>query len=700
MGVICPTVPYHTVLHLMAQANYAVVTSDKHGTILTVNAGALKMFGYAQNELVGKKVNILMPKPYSEQHDDYMTRYLQTKQPHVIGRSRVVQARTKDGTIVPVVLGISETETQRGTLFIAMFEKAVDTRVLINTDVKGIILSAKGNLALTLGYQPEEIVGKNISIICPAEIRPHHQKYMDDYHATQANAKVIGRVRNLKAAHKNGELINISLFVVEGQIEDFRTGSLVPGYCGVLTAVDNLEAIISLSKHGVVTSASSEFLALFGYEPHEVEGKSISRLVRGDLRDIIGVRLKNVQYPIVKTVTAVHKDSSLFEVDIELSRTNSTPQSAFIGKIFRTGTKKQEKEMIDDGEYMGVYTYGKILGSGFFGKVRMAYHRMTGEKVAIKTLRQKQYESVNMEYPPREVEVLKAIDHPYINRLYDTVVLDDRIHLILEFVSGKELCDIVEKGRLNEERARKYWRTILLGISYLHENGIVHRDIKLENVIVTDKFDEPKIIDMGFGNFILGENHMLRTFCGSPDYAAPELFLGKAYDGVKSDIWSLGVLLYTMLSASLPFRDSHAVLSGDFAFPSYFSSSVKSLLKRILVVDPDKRATMDEMMAHSWTNEGYMTEPTQPDCVYNTEIDRTILEQMQDLGMNPAAVRTCLQKKEYNLLTTTYHLLKKQKETPASESDTSDEHSTISDEGSSSSTIGKKRHKKDSCDLL
>lgn len=156
----------------------------------------------------------------------------------------------------------------------------------------------------------------------------------------------------------------------------------------------------------------------------------------------------------------------------------------------------------------------------------MAYHRITEERVAIKTLRKKQFLALKMEYPPREVSVLKALDHPYLNRLYDTVELKDKTHLILEYVEGEELCDLVEREQLSEDTCRHYWRQIILAVSYMHDNGIVHRDLKMENIII-DKDNNAKIIDFGFGNFMLAKEHLLRTFCGSPSYAAPELFLGR-----------------------------------------------------------------------------------------------------------------------------------------------------------------------------
>lgn len=350
---------------------------------------------------------------------------------------------------------------------------------------------------------------------------------------------------------------------------------------------------------------------------------------------------------------------------------------------------------------MGLYVYSGItLGKGFFGKVCMAYHQLTGERVAIKTLRKKQYLSVNMEYPPREVEVLKALDHPYINRLYDTVVLDDRIHLILEFVEGTELCAMVEQGALSETLARRYWRNIILGVNYMHENSMVHRDLKLENIIIERISNEAKIIDMGFGNFILGEDHLLRTFCGSPDYAAPELFLGKAYNGFQVDVWSLGVLLFAMVTGTLPFRDSVAITRGDFEFPREpkLSPEVKSLIRGILQVTCSDRLTMEQIFAHPWTNIGYPGPPEQPKDVYSTAIDGETLKKLEELGMNSSTVRSSLLKKEFNQFTATYELLKKRARFSAMQpsDQTSSDSESNSESGSGIKTPGSSDRKSSS----
>ena len=567
------------------------------------------------------------------------------------------------GALLHLNLSLSKADSARGTIYIAMFEKSKDTAVVVDINKQGIITSIKGNLFLTLGFQPNELIGRNVSVICPPHIGREHDAYMERYHQT-GQKRVLDRVRNLQAVHKfKPQPINIALRVAEAKIE-INNGGVIEhedGYRGMITPVDNIEAMISIDTKGNIISASDDFLHLFGYSSQELVGANIKLLVRCDLSELTG-RLFSVG-TFRKNIRAVHKDGSVFSASFEATKkfvaddAKSTDEQ-YICKIFRAGAKKEEKDIITEGEYMGHYSYGKTLGSGFFGKVHMAIHRITGEKVAIKTLRKKQYESVKMEFPPREITVLKSLDHPYINKLYDTIVLEDRIHLILEFVEGKELCEIVESTSLPENVCRKIFTQVCIAVEYMHSNQIVHRDIKLENIII-DKTGTTKLIDMGFGNFIMGKDHLLRTFCGSPDYAAPELFLGKPYRGPPADMWSLGVLLYALLSSLLPFKDSQCVMSCIYKFPLSMPSGAKDLIQKLLVTNPEERLTISQVLHHPWICNG----GSPPHLVRSTNvIDEEILAKIEELGFSAFTVRNSLEGREFNNFTTCYYLLLKKKQ--------------------------------------
>lgn len=343
----------------------------------------------------------------------------------------MVTGVNKHGEIIELTISISEAETIRGVLYIAIFEKAKDRRVIIDIDEEGKIYALKGNLFLTFGYHKEELLGKNMACLLPKNNEAEEAEIIGE-----VIGKNIGKSRNTTAIHKSkAEQINISLHVSKARLRVRKSDGEVneiPGYRVIITPVDDVEAMVTLSMHGTIVSASAEFYLLFGYSKREVLGANISKLVKGELVDIFHKALSSGL--LRRNIIGLHKDGSIFTAEIEISQvvvsddadSAGIDEKSFVCKIVRASSKKEDKDIIPEGEYMGLYQYGKILGSGYFGKVRMAYHRITKQKVAIKTLRKKQYLSVNMEYPPREIAVLKAVDHPNINRLYDTIILGKR----------------------------------------------------------------------------------------------------------------------------------------------------------------------------------------------------------------------------------------------------------------------------------
>ena len=623
------------------------------------------------------------------------------------------------GAYMKLTLALSKAESSRGIIYVAMFEKSKDTRVIFDINKRGIITQVKGNVRLLLGFHSSELIGKNISTICPEPFSSQHDQFIKNYQET-GQKRVLDRVRNLQALHKNKHPVNIALFVTECKTkspvslsshrssvehcsaervliveennnnnnnnDNSSSSDLEDGYRGIITPVDDIEAMITIDSKGRIISSSTEFLNLFGYTSEELVGQNIQVLVKGDISEITGKIFTVGTFR--KNIRAVHKDSSIFSIHFEATKKFTSDEKKekdiyYVCKIFRTGSKKQDKDMIIEGEYMGHYSYGKTLGSGYFGKVHMAVHRLSGEKVAIKTLRKKQYESVKMEFPPREISVLKSLDHPYINKLYDLVVLDDRIHLILEFIEGKDLCEIVEVAALPENLCRKIFIQVCLAIEYMHEHQIVHRDIKLENIII-DKTGTTKLIDMGFGNFIAHKNHLLRTFCGSPDYAAPELFMGKPYLGPPVDCWSLGVLLFVILAGVLPFKDSQRVISCQYQCPPIIPDGPVDLIKKLLVFDPEERFTIKNILAHPWICNG----GSPPNPVHASPIiDEEILQKIEEMGFSSFTVRNSLAAKEFNQFTTTYFLLLKKKLRKKAQSEDAKEIKSAVGLGSSSSSL-------------
>ncbi|RKO90181.1 kinase-like domain-containing protein, partial [Blyttiomyces helicus] len=205
----------------------------------------------------------------------------------------------------------------------------------------------------------------------------------------------------------------------------------------------------------------------------------------------------------------------------------------------------------------------------------------------------------------REAAIGLLLDHPHIARLYDIILHANHFYMFFEYVNGGQMLDyIISHGKLKEKNARKFMRQIVSAIEYCHANSVVHRDLKIENILI-DKSGSIKIVDFGLSN-IYSPTSQLSTFCGSLYFAAPELLNAKAYCGPEVDIWSLGVILYVLVCGRVPFDDTsmpvlHAkIKAGVVEYPSHLSSDCQNLISRLLVTQPANRALIAEVRSHPW----------------------------------------------------------------------------------------------------
>ncbi|XP_062341835.1 serine/threonine-protein kinase MARK2 isoform X2 [Osmerus eperlanus] len=271
----------------------------------------------------------------------------------------------------------------------------------------------------------------------------------------------------------------------------------------------------------------------------------------------------------------------------------------------------------DDQPHIGNYRLLKTIGKGNFAKVKLARHVLTGKEVAVKIIDKTQLNSSSLQKLFREVRIMKLLNHPNIVKLFEVIETEKTLYLIMEYASGGEVFDyLVAHGRMKEKEARAKFRQIVSAVQYCHQKCIVHRDLKAENLLL-DADMNIKIADFGFSNeFTLGNK--LDTFCGSPPYAAPELFQGKKYDGPEVDVWSLGVILYTLVSGSLPFDGQNLkelrerVLRGKYRIPFYMSTDCENLLKKFLILNPTKRGSLEQIMKDRWMNVGQEEEELKP----------------------------------------------------------------------------------------
>ncbi|XP_061049841.1 serine/threonine-protein kinase SIK1 isoform X2 [Eubalaena glacialis] len=318
---------------------------------------------------------------------------------------------------------------------------------------------------------------------------------------------------------------------------------------------------------------------------------------------------------------------------------------------------------------VGFYDIERTLGKGNFAVVKLARHRVTKTQVAIKIIDKTRLDSSNLEKIYREVQIMKLLNHPHIIKLYQVMETKDMLYIVTEFAKNGEMFDyLTSTGHLSESEARKKFWQILSAVEYCHSHNIVHRDLKTENLLLDGNMDI-KLADFGFGNFYK-PGEPLSTWCGSPPYAAPEVFEGKEYEGPQLDIWSLGVVLYVLVCGSLPFDGPslpalrQRVLEGRFRIPFFMSRDCETLIRRMLAVDPTKRITISQIWQHRWMQaDPALRQPTCP--VFSLlgyasslgSYDEQALGIMQTLGVDRQRTVESLQNSSYNHFAAIYYLL-------------------------------------------
>ena len=335
--------------------------------------------------------------------------------------------------------------------------------------------------------------------------------------------------------------------------------------------------------------------------------------------------------------------------------------------------ERVSKKSLTKGKILGgQFILGEEIGKGTFGVVRIATHIITGEKVAVKMFDKDKISSDESEKKrlEKEIKIIKVIRHRNIVQLYNVFQTSSTIFIVMEHIHGKELFEIiVKKKKLSELESLFYFQQLISGIEYLGKIGIAHRDLKPENLLIDSK-KVLKIADFGLSN-IYKKNELLSTPCGSPSYAAPEMLSGNKYNGLNADIWSCGIILYTMLCGRLPFEDKdneklyEKIKQGSFIVPEFLSENCKDFIKKILNVDPNKRYNITQIKKHPWFNQldqnKYMSKGL---LIYKyiVPIDEEIVEKMKsEYEYNEKEVRMNILANKHNHITTTYYLFLKQK---------------------------------------
>ncbi|XP_077283680.1 serine/threonine-protein kinase MARK2-like isoform X7 [Arctopsyche grandis] len=396
---------------------------------------------------------------------------------------------------------------------------------------------------------------------------------------------------------------------------------------------------------------------------HEVEARR-SKRQNSDRR---------VMVTIVDGLPVVVNSSSSQQHHRSKSASESSAQGGGTGTGTGGATRASGRSRTTEEPHIGKYKLLKTIGKGNFAKVKLAKHVPTGKEVAIKIIDKTQLNPGSLQKLFREVRIMKMLDHPNIVKLFQVIETERTLYLVMEYASGGEVFDyLVLHGRMKEKEARAKFRQIVSAVQYCHQKLIIHRDLKAENLLLDGEMNI-KIADFGFSNEYK-PGRRLDTFCGSPPYAAPELFQGKKYFGPEVDVWSLGVILYTLVSGSLPFDGStlrelrERVLRGKYRIPFYMSTDCENLLKKFLVLNPEKRASLEVIMRDRWMNTGYEDEELRPYSEPQQDFkDHKRIEGLAFLGYNRQDIEKSLAEAKYDDVFATYLLLGRKSTDPESD---------------------------------
>ncbi|XP_042117633.1 sperm motility kinase 2B-like [Peromyscus maniculatus bairdii] len=322
---------------------------------------------------------------------------------------------------------------------------------------------------------------------------------------------------------------------------------------------------------------------------------------------------------------------------------------------------RSNSSLLDPESFYSQYVVLKTIGSGAFAKVKLAHHRLTGTPVAVKVLQKRKMWCFAV---MNEVNIMKLMNHPNIISLLQVIEADKRTYLIMELFEGKELYKYVQKaGHLQEDHARGIFRQILSAVSYCHKQGVIHRDLKPDNIMV-DGNGKVKIIDFGLGTQLKpGQN--VGFFIGPYAFCAPELLLELCH-GPKADIWALGVVLYFMVVGKLPFcavispELKMQIVKGNYTVPLGLSKELQDLLSLLMRVNPKRRPTADEVMTHSWLRKDTEASPNDCEEMVPSLPDPAIVKAMERIGFQAQDIKDSLCHRKFDQTMASYCLLQRQ----------------------------------------
>eukprot|EP01117_Protostelium_nocturnum_P017308 TRINITY_DN7029_c0_g1_i1.p1 TRINITY_DN7029_c0_g1~~TRINITY_DN7029_c0_g1_i1.p1 ORF type:complete len:939 (-),score=268.20 TRINITY_DN7029_c0_g1_i1:154-2970(-) len=515
-----------------------------------------------------------------------------------------------------------------------------DARIAITLDVAGQMRSLSGPVDEQLGWDINSLMGQNCRSLLPTSQRRSTKDVISKFIAGQGGEGYPRTLySHLAIQHKDRHVFPMSV-----QLEQISTSHSVPLFRMFLSPIDESETVFLVNFEGIVLKVHENiFQTIFGYTAEEAVGNSISfvstsskelssELPKPSLSPkpalgssgsglILSPTLKNspLNSPRISPHldrpkwmrTGIHKDTiqtkdgSFFDIIVEITpKWDESGQRNLIGSIkrkmpigFENKTRKTK---------IGEFEVGETLGKGTHGKVRLGISiKNRDQKSAIKSIKKAKLTPIDLERINREIQILKSLDHPNIVRLRDVIEDGETINIVMDYwpQNLRQYLKTFPKHQFPEYLCRDYFRQLLSAISYCHKNRVIHRDIKHENILLSADAKQLTLIDFGFSNYS-EETQFRTTFCGSPAFCAPEMFMAQKYRGPEVDVWSLGVCLYSIAAGELPFDNVQAILDGSYSKPEFLSPDLLDLLSKMFQISPEKRATIQDVQNHNWVTSG------------------------------------------------------------------------------------------------
>jgi len=373
-------------------------------------------------------------------------------------------------------------------------------------------------------------------------------------------------------------------------------------------SVSNIHGTEKAQEKGDMRKLSNSFKEL--KLPLQEEQYSKYKQLKDNLKLESAVRVPRYQFNVRKVV-------------VPKTPTANTPEKRAGGGEVKWNSLSMNPRANDEAVkgILDIFKLEKIIGQGSYAIVRLVVDKRSGETFALKSYSKlKLCDIQRKESVKREIEILQTSNHPNIVKLHRTIDTPTQLHLVMEMGGTLSLQSYLKSKaakKLNESEVKLIFKQLVDGVSYLHKNNIAHRDLKLENILIDDN-KNIKVIDFGF-SLVTPRNKPLNVCCGTPSYMAPELIAKKNYYGHLVDIWALGILLFVLLSGYFPFKAPtngelyNKITSGQYQIPDNLSSDVKSLIKRMLRMNPHERPSAQEILNDKWITGAQEAQPNLKD---------------------------------------------------------------------------------------